>query len=473
MSNKPFEVIPRLSTSAKISGVQEREHQEILDGFNELNSRNEKIKLVSADSKAEFPDAKEVFPSSAEEEDENSESACPIHIVPGDVHENNFIKKEKKVFPSSTEEEEEKSESACLILIVPGDDFIKREKKVFPSSTEEEENLESAYPIHKVPGDVLENNFIKKEKEVFPSSTEEEELESAYPIHKVPGDVLENNFIKKEKEVFPSSTEEEEELESAYPIHKVPGDVLENNFIKKEKEVVPSSNEEEEEELESAYPIHKVPGDVLENNFIKKEKKNDAQGECQIPMEEEEDVKAGGGEGACRERNLRQYASQLLERCIENWQSVSLKKKIITVFLTILILSGVVIPVLVVKLQSDQSEPVNTHAEFSTTSVTPPPPTSDEPKGEVTTQMKISCDRLTMKAETIAHTAKCNSTAKRKWKKQSCVYDKNCQKWNLTTQEDPYKNRHCCPILTMNGTSEGLLKFAPQNSSDCPSCGQE
>nr|XP_022293197.1 uncharacterized protein LOC111103896 isoform X6 [Crassostrea virginica] len=402
MSNKPFEVIPRLSTSAKISGVQEREHQEILDGFNELNSRNEKIKLVSADSKAEFPDAKEVFPSSAEEEDENSESACPIHIVPGDVHENNFIKKEKKVFPSSTEEEEEKSESACLILIVPGDDFIKREKKVFPSSTEEEENLESAYPIHKVPGDVLENNFIKKEKEV-----------------------------------------------------------------------VPSSNEEEEEELESAYPIHKVPGDVLENNFIKKEKKNDAQGECQIPMEEEEDVKAGGGEGACRERNLRQYASQLLERCIENWQSVSLKKKIITVFLTILILSGVVIPVLVVKLQSDQSEPVNTHAEFSTTSVTPPPPTSDEPKGEVTTQMKISCDRLTMKAETIAHTAKCNSTAKRKWKKQSCVYDKNCQKWNLTTQEDPYKNRHCCPILTMNGTSEGLLKFAPQNSSDCPSCGQE
>ena len=28
--------------------------------------------------------------------------------------------------------------------------------------------------------------------------------------------------------------------------------------------------------------------------------KNDAQGECQIPMEEEEDVKAGGGEGACR-----------------------------------------------------------------------------------------------------------------------------------------------------------------------------
>ena len=28
--------------------------------------------------------------------------------------------------------------------------------------------------------------------------------------------------------------------------------------------------------------------------------KNDAQGECQIPMEEEEDVKAGRGEGACR-----------------------------------------------------------------------------------------------------------------------------------------------------------------------------
>ena len=39
------------------------------------------------------------------------------------------------------------------------------------------------------------------QQEVFPSSTEEEEekLESAYPIHKVPGDVLENNFIKKEK----------------------------------------------------------------------------------------------------------------------------------------------------------------------------------------------------------------------------------------------------------------------------------
>ena len=28
--------------------------------------------------------------------------------------------------------------------------------------------------------------------------------------------------------------------------------------------------------------------------------KNDAQGECQIPMEEEEDVKAGRGEKACR-----------------------------------------------------------------------------------------------------------------------------------------------------------------------------
>nr|XP_022294559.1 uncharacterized protein LOC111104746 [Crassostrea virginica] len=120
-----------------------------------------------------------------------------------------------------------------------------------------------------------------------------------------------------------------------------------------------------------------------------------------------------------------------------------------------------------------KSEAVNTHADFASTLPTPPPPTSDEPKGEVTTQMKRSCESISMKVENLAHTAKCNSTAKRLGNEQSCVYDKPCQAWNFDTQEDPFKYSHCCPVMTINGTSEPLIKFAPQNSSDCPRCGQE
>ena len=52
--------------------------------------------------------------------------------------------------------------------------------------------------------------------------------------------------------------------------------------------------------------------------------------------------------------------------------------------------------------------------------------------------MKISCESISMKAENLAHTAKCNSTAKRLGNEQSCVYDKNCQAWNTTSPVDPY-----------------------------------